>query len=421
MIKIKVPGDKSISHRAVMLGSIAEGTTEIEGFLTGADCLSTISCFRQLGVEIHQNGDKVTVHGVGLQGLKEPESVLDVGNSGTTIRLISGILSGQKFTTTLTGDASIRRRPMKRVLEPLSLMGAEILGRENNNKAPFSIRGGSLKNMTYNTPVASAQIKSAILLAGLYSEGITKVIEPEKSRNHSEVMLKGFGAEIEEGADYSSVKGFPKLTGQKVVVPGDISSAAFFIAAGLILPGCELFIENVGLNETRTGIIEVFREMGGDIQIVNERFTSGEKAGDLIVKYSKLKGITFGGDIIPRLVDEIPVIAVAATQASGRTVIHGAQELKVKESDRLKTISNELAKMGADITETEDGLIINGPVPLKFAECLTYDDHRIAMSCAVAGLVSEGGVKLDDSSCVDISFPGFFDQLNNLTGEKYGN
>ncbi|NCC81705.1 MAG: 3-phosphoshikimate 1-carboxyvinyltransferase [Clostridia bacterium] len=414
MIKIKIPGDKSISHRAVMLGSIAEGTTEIDGFLTGADCLSTISCFQQLGVNIQRDGEKVTVHGVGLQGLKEPDSVLDVGNSGTTIRLISGILAGQNFTSLLTGDSSIRRRPMKRVLDPLGKMGAEVLGRDNKNKAPFAIKGKELESISYKTPVASAQIKSAILLAGLYSKGTTTVIEPEKSRNHTEVMLKGFGAEIEEGPNFSSVKGFPKLMGQKITVPGDISSAAFFIAGALILPDKEVCIENVGLNETRTGIIDVFREMGGDIQIINERYTSGEKVGDIIVKSSKLKGITFGGEIIPRLVDEIPVIAVAATQAEGVTIIHGAEELKVKESDRLKTISKELSKMGADIEETDDGLIIKGGTPLKYADCESYDDHRIAMSCAIAGLVSDGGVSIDDLSCVDISFPGFFETIKSL-------
>jgi len=414
MIKIKIPGDKSISHRAVMLGSIAEGTTEIDGFLTGADCLSTISCFQQLGVNIQRDGEKVTVHGVGLKGLKEPDSVLDVGNSGTTIRLISGILAGQNFTSLLTGDSSIRRRPMKRVLDPLGKMGAEVLGRDNNNKAPFAIKGKELESISYKTPVASAQIKSAILLAGLYSKGTTTVIEPEKSRNHTEVMLKGFGAEIEEGPNFSSVKGFPKLMGQKITIPGDISSAAFFIAGALILPDKEVCIENVGLNETRTGIIDVFREMGGDIQIINERYTSGEKVGDIIVKSSKLKGITFGGEIIPRLVDEIPVIAVAATQAEGVTIIHGAEELKVKESDRLKTISKELSKMGADIEETDDGLIIKGGTPLKYADCESYDDHRIAMSCAIAGLVSDGGVSIDDLSCVDISFPGFFETIKSL-------
>lgn len=417
MIKIKVPGDKSISHRAVMLGSIAEGITEIEGFLNAADCLNTIKCFRMLGVEIIQEGEKVLVHGVGLRGLKEADTIIDVGNSGTTIRLMSGILAGQEFASTLTGDSSVRSRPMKRILEPLALMGAEILGRENNNKAPFSIRGKELKNITYETPVASAQIKSAILFAGLFSQGITKVIEPEKSRNHSEVMLKGFGAEVEEGERFSSVKGFPKLKGQKIIIPGDISSAAFFIAAASILPGSEVLIENVGLNETRTGVIEVLKKMGGDIQILNERYTSGEKSGDLLVKYSKLKGISFGSEITARLIDEIPIIAVVATQAEGTTFIHGAEELKLKESDRLKTITKELAKMGANIKETEDGLIIQGGSKLKFAECESYDDHRIAMSCAVAGLISEGGVRINNPSCVDISFPDFFTKLKILKSE----
>ena len=412
--KIKVPGDKSISHRAIMLGSLAEGITEIQGFLTGADCLSTISCFRDLGVQIDRKGENVIVHGAGLYGLKEPENVLDVANSGTTIRLISGILSGQNFTAILTGDSSIRRRPMKRIITPLSLMGASFLGRENNNKAPFALKGGELQSIVYETPVASAQIKSAILLAGLYADGKTTVIEPEKSRNHSEVMLRGFGAEVEETENSSSIVGKPRLVAQNIIIPGDISSAAFFMVAGLIVPDSEILIENVGLNETRTGIIEVLLQMGGQIEMINERESSGEKVGDLLIRSSKLKSIEFGGKLIPRLVDEIPVIAVAATQASGTTVISNAEELKVKESNRLLAISTELNRMGADIQETEDGLVIRGGTPLRKAECQSYDDHRIAMSCAVAGLIARDGVVIRDPDCVDISFPGFFEILKSL-------
>ncbi len=413
--EVSVPGDKSISHRAVMLGAIAEGVTEISGFLTGADCLSTIDCFRKLGIRIDREGEHVKVYGEGLYGLKEPEDVLDVGNSGTTIRLISGILSGQPFTSTLTGDASIRRRPMKRVLHPLSEMGARILGRDNQNKAPFSLQGGDLQAVRYQTPVASAQIKSAILLAGLYAPGKTTVIEPEKSRNHTEVMLQGFGAKVTESQNSSVVEGLPVLEAQKITIPGDISSAAFFIVAALIVPDSELVITNVGINQTRTGILDVLWQMGADISVLNERETSGEKVGDLLVKSSPLKGVSFGGDIIPRLVDEIPVLAVAAALAEGTTTITNAEELKVKESNRLETITTELKKMGANITETADGLIIKGPVRLTGAVCKSHHDHRIAMACAVAGLVADKETMINEPECVDISFPEFFDRLETLS------
>ncbi len=418
MIKIRVPGDKSISHRAIMLASLAQGTSQIDGFLRGDDCLATISSFRKLGVEISRRHERVFVKGNGLDGLKEPNSVLDVGNSGTTIRLISGILAGQPFTSFLTGDASIRKRPMKRVIDPLSLMGAEFMGRQDNNLAPFAIRGGSLKAIDYTSPVASAQIKSAVLLAGLFADGVTIVREPEKSRNHTELILASFGAKVKEGKNFSSLEGRPKLLAQKIEIPGDISSAAFFMVAGLIVPGADIFIENVGLNESRTGIIDVLREMGGKIEISNERVSSGEKIGDVRVVYSQLKAVKFGGEIIPRLVDEIPVLALAASQAQGRTIIYGAEELKVKETDRLHAISKELSKLGAKIEEKEDGLIIDGPVKLKYAECESYNDHRIAMTCALAGLLTDRDIKITNPSCVDISFPGFFELLQQIKGVR---
>ena len=443
---ITVPGDKSISHRAVMLGAIAEGTTEITGFLPGADCLSTIDCFRRLGVEIFQDGGYVRVEGVGLHGLREPSDILDAGNSGTTIRLISGILSGQPFTATLTGDASIRRRPMKRVLAPLTQMGATVLGREDDSKAPFSIRGGQLTPIIYKTPVASAQIKSAILLAGLYAPGQTTVIEPEKSRNHSEVMLRGFGAQVTEDAHSSTIIGLPTLRGQQICIPGDISSAAFFLVAASILPGSDLLIQNVGINQTRTGILDVLSMMGADITIENPRETSGEKVADLRVRAAALKGVEFGGEIIPRLVDEIPILAVAAVFATGTTIIRDAQELKVKESNRLETITTELRRMGAEIQETPDGLIIQGmggrsgagqtaddrgaedggatdrgaddagapEAFLQAAVCESYHDHRIAMSCAVAALRARGTTEIRDPESVDVSFPGFFSLLEGI-------
>lgn len=418
MIKIKVPGDKSISHRAVMLAALAEGSSQIDGFLLGADCLATVDCFRQLGVKIEREGERLLIQGLGLDGLKEPEGILDVGNSGTTIRLISGILAGQNFTSFLTGDSSIRNRPMKRIIEPLSMMGAEFMGRQNNSLAPFALRGGNLKAIEYRSPVASAQVKSAILLAGLYAQGTTKVWEPDKSRNHTELMLKAFGAQVTEGENFSSIEARPRLMGQKIDIPADISSAAFFIVAGLIVPGADILLESVGLNETRTGLIDVLREMGGRIEICRERVSAGEKIADIKVSYSQLKGISFGGEIIPRLVDEIPVLALAASQAEGRTIIYGAEELRVKETDRLAATSKELTKLGVKIEEVEDGLIIDGPVKLKYADCESYNDHRIAMTCALAGLFLEEDIKINNPACVDISFPGFFELLKKVKEVK---
>ncbi|MFZ5942805.1 MAG: 3-phosphoshikimate 1-carboxyvinyltransferase [Bacillota bacterium] len=413
--EITVPGDKSISHRAIMLGAIAEGATEVTGFLMGEDCLSTVRCFRQLGINIHVDEEKVIIEGKGLDGLQEAEDILDVGNSGTTIRLISGILAGQDFTTFLTGDQSIRKRPMGRVANPLREMGALILGRQQGNLAPLAIRGGNLRQIKYNTPVASAQIKSAIMLAGLYARGTTEITEPARSRNHTELMLKSFGADVLEEDNTVSIQGGPRLIGQKITVPGDISSAAFFLTAGAIVPHSSLLIKNVGLNPTRTGIIDVLQAMGADLQIVNPIEKNGEIMGDIKIQHSSLKGIKIGGEIIPRLIDEIPVLAVAAVKASGVTEIRDAEELKVKESNRLAAIAKELNKMGARIEELPDGLRIYGGSRLVGSVCSSYNDHRIAMSLAVAGLCAEGQSIIEGADSIDVSFPGFKELLDSIS------
>ena len=411
--KITVPGDKSISHRAVMFGSIAKGTTEISGFLTGDDCMSTISCFKKMGIDIEVNGDNVVVHGKGLHGLEAPTELLDVGNSGTTIRLISGLLSGQKFNCRLNGDSSIQKRPMNRVIKPLSLMGANIKS-TNGGYAPLEITGTQLKAVEYKMPVASAQVKSCILLASLYADGETVVIEDMPSRDHTEIMLNYFGADIKNENGRITSHPVKELYGKPVTVPADISSAAFFIAAALLTPDSEITITNVGINKTRTGILDAFLEMGADIKTVNERLAGGEPVGDLVVKTSKLKGITLGGDIIPRMIDEIPVFAVAALAAEGKTVVKDAQELKVKESNRIATMIEELGKMGAKITETEDGMIIEGGQKLHGAVTYSHLDHRVAMSIAVAALNADGETTITDADCVGISFPDFYELLDSI-------
>lgn len=408
---ISVPGDKSISHRSVMIGAIAAGITEIENFLPGQDCLSTVRCIRQLGIEVEELGPtRLRVYGRGAAGLAEPEDFLDVGNSGTTIRLISGILAGQNFLTILTGDASIRRRPMARVAEPLRRMGARIWGRDDGRYAPLAIKGGSLQAINYQTPVASAQIKSALLLAGLFAAGETVVTEPALSRDHTEKMLKAFGANIHTQGLTTLVKA-SSLNGQKVIVPGDISSAAFFLTAGAIIPGAVITVRRVGLNPTRTGILDVLTEMGAGISLSNQFESSGERIGDITVEGRGLKGLEIGGDIIPRLIDEIPVLAVAAAAAEGRSVIRDAAELKVKESNRLQAIATELTRFGVDISETGDGLIINGSRSLEGSVCESYHDHRIAMACTLMGLIAKGRTIVHDTDCIDISFPGFQDLL----------
>ncbi|MBL0387976.1 3-phosphoshikimate 1-carboxyvinyltransferase [Tumebacillus sp. ITR2] len=413
---VTVPGDKSISHRAVMFGALADGVTRVTGFLPGADCLSTVDCFRKLGVQIEQHSaTELSVHGVGLNGLQEPTDVLDVGNSGTTARLMLGILAGQPFHCTVTGDASIRKRPMGRVATPLREMGAIIDGRDGGRLAPLSVRGGGLKSFKYESPVASAQVKSGILLAGLFAEGETGVREPEPSRDHTERMLQAFGVEVSQREGFITVQGGSRLTATDIHVPGDISSAAFLLVAASIVPGSDVTIRGVGLNPTRTGILDVLLDMGAQIEVLNERLEGGEPIGDLRVRGSQLRATTVRGEIIPRLIDEVPVLAVAATQAEGVTEIRDAAELKVKESNRIATTANELRKFGADVEELEDGLRIRGGAKLRGGAVIeTHHDHRIAMSMAVAALVADGAATIRDWEAVDVSFPGFAELLQNL-------
>lgn len=414
--EITIPGDKSISHRAVMFGAISDGTTEITNFLQGADCLSTISCFRKMGIEIENTPDRILVHGKGLHGLKAPEEILDAGNSGTTTRLISGILAGQNFSCELTGDASIQKRPMKRIITPLSMMDASIESIRGNDCAPLRIHGHRLHAIHYLSPVASAQVKSCVLLAGLYGDGKTSVTEPALSRNHTEIMLRSFGASLSSSKTTVSILPEPKLTGQKIQVPGDISSAAYFITAGLIVPGSEILIKNTGINPTRDGILRVCSAMGADITRLNERTSGGEPVADLLVRYTpSLKGCVIEGDIIPSLIDEIPVIAVLAAYADGTTIIRDAQELKVKESNRLDIMVHHLSAMGADITGTDDGMIIHGGKSLKGAILDSFLDHRIAMSFAIASLAAEGATSITNAECVNISYPEFYEDLRRLT------
>ena len=412
--ELTVPGDKSISHRSVMFGSIAKGVTEITGFLQGADCLSTIGCFSAMGVEIRNSGKRVTVHGRGLRGLCQPGHMLDCGNSGTTTRLISGILSGQNFPVTLTGDASIRKRPMKRIMEPLQMMGAEITSIQGNGCAPLRIEGRPLQGIHYQSPVASAQVKSAVLLAGLYAEGETKVTEPALSRNHTELMLRYFGAEVDSQETTASIRPAEELYGQKIHVPGDISSAAYFIAAGLLVPDAELLIRNVGINPTRDGILKVCQMMGADITLLNEDHSSAEPVADILVRSSGLKGCVIEGPLIPTLIDELPVIACLACFAQGETIIRDAAEFKIKESNRIQVMAENLTAMGADVTETEDGMVIRGGRPLHGASIHCHMDHRIAMSFAIAALAAEGETVIQDSECVNISYPGFYEELGRV-------
>lgn len=413
-----IPGDKSISHRAVMLGALAEGETVVENFLMGEDCLSTVKCFQAMGVAVSgPEQGRLAIKGVGLRGLKEPADVLDAGNSGTTTRLMLGILAGQDFFTVITGDSSLRGRPMSRVTAPLAQMGAAFLGRQDNNRLPLAVRGGRLKPVTFHSPVASAQVKSAVLLAGLFAPGETRVDEPALSRDHTERMLANFGATVHRDGLSVTVQGFPVLTGRRVQVPGDISSAAFLLVAAAMRPGSDVTLTGVGINPTRNGIIQVLQRMGAAITLINVREQGGEPVADLRVQGSALQGVELAGDMIPRLIDEIPVLAVAGAYAGGTMVIRDAAELKVKESNRIATVVRELSKFGVNIEERPDGMVIHGGNSLNGAVIESFGDHRIAMAMAVAGLGAEGRTRVRGAESITVSFPGFLDVLNSLRVE----
>ncbi len=412
--EIHIPGDKSISHRSVMFGALANGMTEVTHFLQGADCLSTISCFQKLGIPIENTNGCIRIQGKGLHGLRPPACVLDVGNSGTTMRLLSGILAGQPFSSTLNGDASIQKRPMKRIITPLREMGAAVSGADGTDCAPLFINGAPLHGIDYQSPVASAQVKSCILLAGLYADTKTSVTEPSLSRNHTELMLRSFGAEITCSDTTATILPDAVLTGQKIDVPGDISSAAYFIAAALLVPNAEVLIHNVGVNPTRDGILRAAKAMNADITRLNEHQVSGEPVCDLLVRSSSLTATTVEGSLIPALIDEIPVLAVLAAYANGTTVIRDAAELKVKESNRIETIVSNLKKMGADVEATEDGMVIYGGKPLHCAEIDPHADHRIAMAFAVAALCAQGGAEILNAECASVSYPSFYKDLQSL-------
>ena len=409
---LTIPGDKSISHRSIMLGAIAEGKTRITGFLRAEDCLSTIQVMRQLGATIHDDGEKIVVEGKGMNGLTAPSELLDVGNSGTTIRLLAGLLAGQPFKSILAGDQYLNKRPMQRVITPLSQMGAKLHGHEGTELPPLTIEPvDHLQAIRYEMPVASAQVKSAIILAGLQAEGETVVIEKERSRNHTEEMLQQFGGQIDVNGKEIRLKGGQTLKGQTIEVPGDISSAAFFLVAGLIVPNSDLLLKNVGINETRSGIIDVIKNMGGNITI---SMRPNGISADIRVQTSQLKATTINGEMIPRLIDEIPIIALLATQAEGDTVIEDAEELKVKETDRIHAVASQLNKMNAHINETEDGMIIHGGSSLQGAEVDSFGDHRIGMMLQVAALLTQSEVHMKDADCVNISYPTFFDEIARL-------
>lgn len=412
---IDIPSDKSISHRSIMFGAIAHGTTTIKNFLRGDDCLSTLKAFQDLGVEIEDDGQVITVYGTGFSGLKQAKQAIDVGNSGTTIRLIMGILAGTSFSTELFGDHSIAKRPMNRVMLPINQMGAECTGHDGTEFPPITVKGTkNLQPIQYQMPVASAQVKSAILFAALQAQGKSVIVEKEKTRDHTEDMIRQFGGEISVSEKEISITGPQKLVGQEVIVPGDISSAAFFLTAGLIVPDSQITLNNVGLNPTRTGIINVIQQMGG-ILTIQETGSEANKAGTLTVETSNLKGVEISGEIIPRLIDELPIIALLATQAEGTTIIRDAEELKVKETNRIDAVATELTKMGANIEPTDDGLIIHGKTPLYAAKVTSYGDHRIGMMLQIAALlVKDGTVELEKAEAISVSYPRFFEDLNNL-------
>lgn len=411
---VTIPGDKSISHRAIMFGSLAKGTTKITNFLLGEDCLSTIACFRKLGVQIEVSEDEVVVYGKGIEGLKEAHEVLDVGNSGTTARLMMGILSGLPFHSVIIGDESIGKRPMKRVTKPLKMMGTSIDGREDATYTPISIRGGSLNSISYASPVSSAQVKSSILLAGLFAKGTTTVTEPEKSRDHTERMLNAFGCELVVDGNKVSINGNQELTATDVIVPGDISSAAFFLVAGSIVPNSEILLKNVGVNPTRTGILTVLERMGANITLEDEKVVNGEPIANIRVKSSNLKSTVIGGAEIPTCIDELPILALAASLADGETIIKDAEELRVKETDRIQTVVTELSNLGVSIEATKDGMIIQGNSSLIGANVNSHGDHRMGMMLSIAALLAKGDTIIENTECIAVSFPNFKEQLNEL-------
>ena len=410
---VRVPGDKSISHRAVLLGALAHGATSVDGFLRAEDCLATVRCVRALGIDVDDDGERLTVRG---RPMREPDDVLDAGNSGTTIRLLAGILAGRPFHSVLTGDASVRRRPMDRVVEPLRRMGARITGRDGGRLAPLAIDGAPLRPITYATPVASAQVKSAILLAGLFAHGETAVTEPSPSRDHTERMLAVFGVPVLRSGLTVRVTGPAVLSAAALRVPGDISSAAFFLVAAAIVPGSVVTVRDVGLNPTRTGVLDALRAMGAAVEVDNVRDAGGEPAGDVTVRAASLHGTAIGGELVPRLIDELPVLAVAASVADGETVIRDAAELRVKESDRIAALARELGAVGARVEAQPDGLAIRGVPRLRGGRAASGGDHRVAMALAVAGLRAADPVTVDDTDCIRTSFPGFEETLRRLTG-----
>ncbi|MEK6680425.1 MAG: 3-phosphoshikimate 1-carboxyvinyltransferase [Nitrospirota bacterium] len=415
--EIKAPGDKSISHRAVMIGGISEGKTRITGFLTAEDTINSARAMLNLGVNIEGIGtESIIVNGKGLLGLREPENVLDLGNSGTGIRLLTGLLAGQGFFSVLTGDSSLRKRPMGRVIKPLKMMGADISGRENDTKAPVAIKGTKLKGIDYNSPISSAQVKSSLLLAGLYAEGETKIAEPMKSRDHTERMLRYLGAEIKEKGLSVSIKGGQRLKGAELKIPGDISSAAFFMVAASVVEGSDVIIRDTGINSTRTGIIDVLKMMGADIEILNKMDFGLEPVADIRIRYAPLKGAVISGGLVPRAIDEFPILCVAGALADGETVIRDAKELRVKESDRIAAMADGLRRMGVDIEEFDDGLRIAGRERLSGAVCKSYCDHRVAMAIIIAGLRADGETIIEDTEWINTSFPDFMEKLNSLKG-----
>jgi 3-phosphoshikimate 1-carboxyvinyltransferase len=412
--KISVPGDKSIGHRAVIFSSIAHGSSRVSNLSGGEDNQRTVQAFKDLGVKISTEGETLYIEGRGWEGLTSPKNIIDCGNSGTTMRLLSGVLAGRPFTATLDGDQSLRRRPMRRVIEPLRHMGANLVGREDTGLAPLEINGGKLRGIEYSMPIASAQVKSAILLAGLQAEGVTVIDEPQNSRNHTELMIKGFGGEVAVHGRRVLVKGGQTLRAKDLRIPGDISSAAFFLVAAALIPGSQVIVRRVGVNPTRDGIIEILRRMGADIELLGAAVEAGEPVADLSVTGRRLKGVEIGAELVARTIDEYPILAIAAALADGVTVISDVKELRFKESDRISAMTEGLRRLGVEVEEREDGMTIHGRETLQGGRLRSFGDHRIAMSLAIAGLCADGGVEIDDAQCVDISFPTFFDLLDEI-------